>query len=131
MRIKKITTLTLPAQILAFDKDGNLTTENVHLQLIPYFAWCHRGSGNMKVWMPQDVKAASPAVPATLASQAVTASSTPTSAMRSISDGLVPTDENDRSIPYFHWWPKQNTVEWITYTFPEAKNHTKQYGLLV
>ena len=118
---QKITTLTLPAQTLAFDKNGNLTTENVHLHLIPYFAWCHRGSGNMKVWMPQDVRAASPAVPATLASQALIASSTPTTAMPSISDGLVPADENDRSIPYFHWWPKQNTVEWITYTFPEAK----------
>ena len=118
---QKVTTLALPAQTLAFDKNGNLTTENVHLQLIPYFAWCHRGSGNMKVWMPQDVKAASPAVPPTLASQAVIASSTPTTAMPSISDGLVPADENDRSIPYFHWWPKQNTVEWITYTFPETK----------
>jgi len=27
-----------------------LTKNNVKLELIPYFAWCHRGSGNMKVW---------------------------------------------------------------------------------
>ena len=120
-RDQNITTLATDAQTLAYDNSGKLTTQNVKLELIPYFAWCHRGSGNMKVWLPQDVKATRPSVPATLASQAKIASSTPSSSMRSIADGLVPADENDRSVPYFHWWPKQNTTEWITYTFPEAK----------
>jgi len=120
-RDQNITTLATNAQTLAYDNSGKLTTQNVKLELIPYFAWCHRGSGNMKVWLPQDVKATRPSVPATLASQAKIASSTPSSSMRSIADGLVPADENDRSVPYFHWWPKQNTTEWITYTFPEAK----------
>ena len=41
--------------------------------------------------------------------------------MKSIADGLVPADENDRSVPYFHWWPKQGTTEWITYTFTEPQ----------
>lgn len=120
-RDQNITTLATDAQTLAYDNSGKLTTNNVKLELIPYFAWCHRGSGNMKVWLPQDVKSTRPSVPATLASQAKIASSTPSSSMRSIADGLVPADENDRSVPYFHWWPKQNTTEWITYTFPEAK----------
>ena len=120
-RDQNITTLATDAQTLAYDNSGKLTTQNVKLELIPYFAWCHRGSGNMKVWLPQDVKATRPSAPATLASQAKIASSTPSSSMRSIADGLVPADENDRSVPYFHWWPKQNTTEWITYTFPEAK----------
>ena len=75
----------------------------------------------MKVWMPQDVRATRPATPATLASQATIASSTPSASMKSIADGLVPADENDRSIPYFHWWPKQGTTEWITYTFKEPQ----------
>ena len=120
-RDQNITTLATDAQTLAYDNSGKLTTQNVKLELIPYFAWCHRGSGNMKVWLPQDVKATRPSAPATLASQAKIVSSTPSSSMRSIADGLVPADENDRSVPYFHWWPKQNTTEWITYTFPEAK----------
>lgn len=120
-RDQNITTLATDAQTLAYDNSGKLTTNNVKLELIPYFAWCHRGSGNMKVWLPQDVKATRPSVPATLASQAKIESSTPSSSMRSIADGLIPADENDRSVPYFHWWPKQNTTEWITYTFPEAK----------
>ena len=116
-----VQTLSTPAQTLAYDKDGRLATHDVTLKLIPYFAWAHRGNGNMKVWLPQDVRAARPAVPVTLASQAEIASSTPTRSLYSIADGLVPADENDRSVPYFHWWPKQNTTEWITYTFPEPK----------
>ena len=39
--------------------------------------------------------------------------------LSSISDGLVPKDENDRTIPYYHWWPKEGTTEWISYEFPE------------
>lgn len=120
-KTQNLTTLTTQAQTLAYDKTGNLTVQNVNLKLIPYFAWCQRGSGNMKVWIPQDLKAVRPAVPATLASLSKIASSTPSRSLNSISDGLVPADENDRSIPYFHWWPKQGTTEWITYTFPEER----------
>ncbi|MBM6992485.1 MAG: glycoside hydrolase family 127 protein [Prevotella sp.] len=118
---QNLTTLTTAAQTLAYDKDGNLTTQSVHLKLIPYFSWCHRGSGNMKVWMPQNVSATRPAAPPTMASTAKINASRRTSALRSIADGLVPADENDRTAPYFHWWPKQGGTEWITYTFPEAK----------
>ena len=53
-----ITTLTTDAQTLAFDKNGKLTTEEVRLTLIPYYTWAHRGRGDMKVWIPQDLKGA-------------------------------------------------------------------------
>ena len=118
---RRLTTLATQAQTLAYNEQGELTVRPVTLHLIPYFAWCHRGSGNMKVWLPQDVKAARPAMPATLASTAEVASSSPSPALRSVNDGLVPADGNDRSIPYFHWWPKQGTTEWVSYTFPEPK----------
>lgn len=37
----------------------------------------------------------------------------------SVADGLIPQDENDRTIPYYHWYPKTGTTEWISYEFPE------------
>ena len=37
-----------------------------------------------------------------------------------INDHLLPKDSNDHSIPYFHWWPKEGTTEWICYEFPKA-----------
>ena len=55
---QRITTLTTDAQTLAFDKNGKLTTEEVRLTLIPYYTWAHRGRGDMKVWIPQDLKGA-------------------------------------------------------------------------
>ena len=115
----KITQLATNVQQLAFDKQGRLTTADARLTLIPYYAWCHRGSGNMKVWIAQDLKATRPSEPATLASMSKIQASTRTPALTSINDRLVPKNGNDRSIPYYHWWPKNNSTEWITYTFPE------------
>ena len=41
--------------------------------------------------------------------------------LSAINDRLVPKDENDRSVPYYHWWPKEGTTEWISYEFSETK----------
>lgn len=49
---QSIVTLTTDAQALSFGADGRLKTNDVRLTLIPYFAWAHRGQGNMRVWLP-------------------------------------------------------------------------------
>lgn len=115
-----INQLKTQAQTLAFGKDGKLTTSDVELTLIPYYAWCHRGSGKMSVWLPQDMEAASPAKPAALADKSKTTSSSKVAAISALNDRLVPKDANDRSIPYCHWWPKQASTEWLAYEFPVA-----------
>ena len=115
----KVTTLKTQAQTLDFDKQGRLSARDVTMTLIPYYAWCHRGSGKMRVWQAQDLMATTPAQPATLASEAKVGTSHMTNALSAINDRLVPKNENDRSIPYFHWWPKKNTTEWLTYEFKQ------------
>ncbi len=60
-----ITTLITGAQTLSFDKQGRLNASDAELVLIPYYAWCHRGSGKMRVWLPRDLSATTPAQPAT------------------------------------------------------------------
>ena len=115
-----VVTLTTEAQALDFNKQGKLTVKDQELTLIPYFAWCHRGSGKMRVWLPQDLKATTPAQPATLASESKVSSSSKVPALSSVNDRLVPRDENDRSMPYTHWWPKKATTEWLAYDFPVA-----------
>ncbi|MDE6395167.1 MAG: glycoside hydrolase family 127 protein, partial [Duncaniella sp.] len=47
--------ITTDAQTLTYDDSGRLVTADVRLNLIPYYAWCHRGSGNMAVWLPQNI----------------------------------------------------------------------------
>lgn len=109
--------LTTDGQTLQFDKSGRLTASDVKIKLIPYYAWCHRGSGKMRVWLTQDLSASTPAQQPTLASKAKVTSSSELPALSSINDRLVPKNADDRSIPYTHWWPKKNTTEWIAYEF--------------
>ena len=112
--------LVTDAQTLQFGKDGRLVATDVKLTLIPYYAWCHRGSGNMEVWLPQELRATRPAQPATLASNSKIESSHKAGGLSAINDRLIPADEFDRSMPYFHYWPKQATTEWLVYDFPQA-----------
>ena len=50
-----INELVTDAQTLEFGNDGRLNVKDVKLTLIPYYAWCHRGSGAMSVWLPQEL----------------------------------------------------------------------------
>ncbi len=113
--IDKITT---DAQTLSFNDSGRLATKDVRITLIPYYAWCHRGSGEMTVWLPIDLKAALPSKPQTLASRSKLEASTPTVALSSVSDRLLPDMDDDTPAPYYHWWPKNGGTEWLQYTFP-------------
>lgn len=113
-----INQLKTDAQILGYDDSGRLTATDVKLTLIPYYAWAHRGAGAMAVWLPQELSASRPAMPATLASESKVDASHKVKSISAINDRLIPKDENDRSVPYYHWWPKQGTTEWVSYEFP-------------
>lgn len=108
-----------PVQTLEYDEQGRLVVKDQELTLIPYYAWAHRGPGNMAVWLPSEVRATRPVAIPTLASKSQVSASHPAKSLTAITDGLVPADENDRTIPYYHWWPKEGTTEWIVYEFPE------------
>lgn len=116
-----VQTLTTDAQTLKFEENGKLAAKDERLVLIPYYAWAHRGNGNMTVWFPIDLNATKPALPPTLASEAtVTASQRRLPSISAINDRLTPSSGDDRSIPYTHWWPKTNSTEWLSYEFKEA-----------
>lgn len=117
--LEGIVELTTDGQVLSYDDKGRLTAKDVKLNLIPYYAWNHRGQGNMAVWLAQELSASRPVMPPTLASRSKIQSSSEIPSISSLNDRLVPKDENDRSVPYTHWWPKQGTTEWITYEMPE------------
>jgi len=114
-----INELITDAQTLKFDDNGKLVADNVKLTMIPYYAWNHRGPGKMAVWMPQDLMATTPEPAATLTSKSKVSASHVTPALSSINDRLLPVDANDRSVPYYQWWPKKDSTEWVVYEFPE------------
>jgi len=116
-----INTIQTDAQSLSYDAQGKLVTKEVKLNMIPYYSWAHRGSGDMAVWLPIDLSATRPTMPATIASESKINASQMAKSIVAINDGLVPKDENDRTLPYYHLWPKEGTTEWISYDFTSEK----------
>lgn len=55
----EVQTIGADAQLLEIDQTtGRQVLSDVRLTLIPYYAWAHRGKGRMRVWLLQDVEAA-------------------------------------------------------------------------
>jgi len=88
---------------------------------IPYYSWANRGPSEMEVWIPYDESAARPKPAPTIASKSkVTASINNARMYRALNDQYEPQDSKDGSASYLHWWPKNNTTEWIQYEFDSA-----------
>ncbi|MFI1742934.1 glycoside hydrolase family 127 protein [Thalassobellus sediminis] len=116
-----INTIQTQAQSLSYSDQGKLVTKDVKLNMIPYYAWAHRGSGDMSVWLPIELNATKPTMPPTIASKSKIEASHNVKAIAAINDRLLPKNEDDKSLPYYHWWPKEGTTEWISYSFAEEK----------
>ena len=54
IRIKKNSTFSLGQKEIAGTPVTTLVSQEQSLTLIPYYAWCHRGRGKMRVWLPQE-----------------------------------------------------------------------------
>jgi hypothetical protein len=50
--LKGINVLETDAQEIITDEKGRITVKEAQLKLIPYYAWAHRGKGDMLVWLP-------------------------------------------------------------------------------
>lgn len=116
-----VTLIHTDAQVLSYDRKGKVVAKDVKLNMIPYYAWAHRGSGEMAVWLSNDLSSVRPVAQPTVASESKIDASHKVKALSAINDGLVPKDSNDRTIPYYHWWPKEGTTEWISYDFGSEK----------
>ncbi len=87
---------------------------------IPYYAWAHRGEGEMTVWPARVTTSARP-LPAPTIAYTSKVSVSGGGKTFSINDQLEPKNSNDQSIPFFHWWPKKGTQEWVQYDFDGQK----------
>jgi DUF1680 family protein len=85
---------------------------------IPYYAWAHRGPGEMAVWLPREEKLARPLPGPTVASTSQARVSGDQDG-HPLNDQWEPKDSNDHSHPYLHWWPNKGTLEWVEYIFSE------------
>jgi hypothetical protein len=105
------------ATALKYEADGKTPVQTKHgLVAIPYYGWAHRGQGEMTVWLASEESKARYLPQPTIASTSKVSASgnkdgTP------INDQWDPSDSNDHSKPYLHWWPNKGTVEWVQYDF--------------
>jgi uncharacterized protein len=113
--INKIT-----GEAVKFKREGDKTTQQLAaFSAIPYYAWSHRGPGQMEVWIASEESAVRPEPASTLASAATIEASTPLPSLSGINDLLTPTSSGDETNLFYHWWPKKNQKEWIIYHFKE------------
>ncbi len=89
------------------------------LTLIPYYAWAHRGKGEMTVWIAREPGKVRLIPAPSVASMSRTSASGGTG-LQGINDQFEPENSNDHSAGYFHWWPKKGTLEWVQYDFKQA-----------
>jgi len=83
---------------------------------IPYYAWAHRGEGEMTVWLPREESLARP-VPRPSIASASTASASGDKPAGAVNDQWDPANSNDHAHPYLHWWPNKGTQVWVQYDF--------------
>ena len=61
--LKGVEGISIKAQRLSYNGDGLIETSPEVMHLIPYYAWNHRGAGQMKVWLPQGLREVEPKKP--------------------------------------------------------------------
>lgn len=95
---------------------------------IPYYAWAHRGKGEMTVWLAREESAVQPLGRPTPASQSKVTVSFGRNP-EAIHDQMKPQNSIDHEVPFFHWWNHKGTKEWVQYDFhqPEEVSTVEVY----
>jgi hypothetical protein len=97
-------------------------SEPVDITLIPYYSWNNRGAGEMMVWLPTDASSVYPQPAPTIANKSKVSASNPSPALKiALTDQYDPINSMDHTRPYFHWWPKTSSWEWVQYDFEKEE----------
>jgi len=105
------------AEKVSLNKKKQLVKTKEELSLIPYYAWAHRGPGEMVVWMAYEDSVANPVLPPTIASESIPSASYAYDQLWAINDQLIPENSTDHSIPRLTFWSHKGTEEWVQYDF--------------
>jgi hypothetical protein len=117
-----VTVLEAPGLALVRDPGGEVAAEPADIRAIPYYAWNHRGPGEMTVWLAREPERATPPPPPppdTIAGRArVTASHCwHRDTMAGVNDGVVPLSSRDEEPLRLTWWDHRGSEEWAQCEF--------------
>jgi hypothetical protein len=100
------------------ENSEELTQTKSVVNAIPYYAWNNRGSNEMEVWIPYETSASNPKPASTIASRSVVSSSSRSKLMlKALNDQYEVANSGDKEANYLHWWPNNNTTEFVQYDF--------------
>jgi hypothetical protein len=86
---------------------------------IPYYAWAHRGKGQMTVWPARKPEAARPEPADTLTYKSNTTASFVHASLDAIKDQVVPRNSADSSALQLDFWPHKDTTEWLLFEWDQ------------
>ncbi|MHC4751952.1 MAG: glycoside hydrolase family 127 protein [Planctomycetota bacterium] len=118
--LNDIMVVTGEAQIVKRMLEGDIVpaTEK-KFTAIPYYAWAHRGRGEMTVWPARKPRAARPEPADTLTYRSKTTASFVHVSLDAIKDQILPESSSDSSVLQLDFWPHKGTTEWIQFEWEE------------
>jgi hypothetical protein len=113
--------------IVETDDGFEVTSQEVALTAVPYYAWDNREPGRMVVWVPTDLPGNASAEGATVAVVAKTSSSHcyARDTEAALNDNILPKNSIDHDVPRLTWWDHLGTTEWVAYEFAKPKTLSK------
>ncbi|WCJ60344.1 glycoside hydrolase family 127 protein [Fontisphaera persica] len=117
-----VTVVKARGQAVTRTSDGRVVTQPTEINLVPYYAWNHRGVGEMAVWLPRTPDRAQVPPPPTLAGQSKVSASHVwhLDTAKAAHDGLEPKNSGDHDIPRLTFWDHRGSQEWVQYDFPQT-----------
>jgi hypothetical protein len=115
--------VTGKAQVVKRTNNGDIVpTQEKKFTAIPYYAWAHRGRGEMTVWPARKAEAARPEPADTLAYRSKTTASFVHVSLDAIKDQILPESSSDSSALQLDFWPHKGSTEWIQFNWDEKHN---------
>jgi hypothetical protein len=117
-----IVTLKTRGKSFALDECEQRSAKDVDLVAIPYYAWAHRGRGEMAVWVAREDSAVRPSMPKTIAQSAKVTASPGAAHVESVRDRLTSAARGDEPGDAMFWWPRPKEGSgWVEYAFAEPQ----------
>ncbi len=110
----RLVSLTGEAHTVGIDLCGRRKARPAAVTLIPYFAWCHRGAGEMQTWFTVSAAEATPLPDFRITASYCHASDSPEAA----ADGVIPKSSSDTKVKRMTWWPHKGSDEWLQIDLP-------------
>ncbi len=125
-----VVTISGQAETAKRTLDGRIVPDDKRpFVAIPYYAWAHRGPGQMTVWPARVPEGARPKPADTLTYVSQTTASFVHVSLDAIKDQNVPADSADSSNLQLDFWPHSGTTEWVQFQWdtPQRLSRVKVY----